>query len=151
MSTSNILTKIKFSRNGHSKVLNGEELKTLSGQGEDESVLCGIIFEKKGTYEEHLVKLSDIPQDSIQGYYKGTPFHLLCFNGNLYTPPFPTEIDPSDRPQALTGILKRVRPLVGKVFKGGSNLINKIKIGILIFFCFTEIVIIFFIVTGQMG
>lgn len=145
-----ILTKLKFSRNGHSKVFNREELEKLSEQGDDESVLCGIIFEKKGTYEEHLVKLSDIPEDSIQGYYKGTPFHLLCFNGHLYTPFFPTEVDPSDRPQALTGILKRVRPLVGKVFKGGSNLINKIKIGILIFFCFAEIAIIFFIIAGQM-
>jgi hypothetical protein len=94
-----------------------------------------------------------IPERSIPRFYRGQYRHFLGWNEDkLYIiSPNDENIDPDDSPQGLEIVLRKFEALVPKAFPMTTNLIEKVKITILVVFCFAELVTIFFIVSQLSG
>lgn len=111
------------------------------------TAFCGIVVEKTRRLIYKWLDYSKIPNDSISRNFGGRDIHYLGLNleGDLWAIEPPQEVKENDTPQdcylALSYELE-IRETIGLT----GNPVEKIKIGIFIFFCFIEAILLFLII-----
>ena len=87
-----------------------------------------------------------IPEDSIPRYYKGEYRHYLEYKKDkLRVIEPPREKKQSDSPGSFAVILRKIETLIPKAIPMKSNFMEKIKITLLVVFCFAELIVLFLI------
>ena len=92
-----------------------------------------------------------IPKEAVERNYKGQPYYMLGLDEKGFWPiERENKVSAADSPQSLMIVLEKFNLLIAKAFPMGSQMIEKVKITILIVFSFIELIVIFLIL-GSIG
>lgn len=144
--------KRKFKKQEHHEAVeNKESIEDLKKRSTD-LVDCLIYVESTHERLHREVTKNLLPPESLErDYADGNPIHLIGLDEKGFWAIEPEPSEDGESPQDLMIVLEKFDKLIAKAFPMGGNLLEKIKMGFLIAFCFSELIILFLIVMTLLG